>query len=66
LAERIGVRSQLAAREDLKIETAVGLLFDRRCHLASANVHRVRFGKIVGVFVDPLCLLGASNALRSD
>jgi hypothetical protein len=62
LAKRVGVRTQLAIGEDLQVEAAISLLFDRGRHFARASVHRVRFWKIVCVFVDPLRLLSASDA----
>src|SRR6516165_5709138 len=54
-------RTQLAVGEDLKVKTAIGLLFYCGRHLPRLNVHRVRFWKIVRIFVSPLRLLSASD-----
>jgi len=62
LAQRVGVRTQLAARKYLKVETAIGVLFDCGRHLPRPNVHRMRFLKIICIFVDPLRLLRATDA----
>ena len=40
--------------------------FDRRRHFAGAHIHRMRVGKIVGVFVGPLRRLGARHEWRRN
>jgi len=66
LAQCVGVRTQLAIGKDLQVEPAIGFLFDCGRHLPRPSVQRVCFRKIVGVFVDPLRLLSASDARSSQ
>jgi hypothetical protein len=66
LAERIGVGTQLARRKNLQIETAVRLLLDRSRHFSCPDIHRMRLGQVVGVFVSPLRLLCARDEGRAN
>src|SRR5258707_6656034 len=59
-------RAELVIGENLQVEAAVGLGFDRRGHLLGADVHWVRIGKIVGVFVGEFRGLRARDQRRPD
>ena len=66
LAQHVGVGAELVIGKNLQVEAAVGLGFDRRRHLLGADVHRVRIGKIVGVFVGEFGSLRPCDQRRPD
>ena len=66
LAQHVGVGAELVIGENLQVEAAIGLRFDRRRHLLGAGVHRVRVGKIIGVFVGEFGRLRACDQRRAD
>jgi hypothetical protein len=66
LAQHVGVGAELVIRENLQIEAALGLRFDRRRHFPGADVHRVRFRPVVGIFVGEFGRLRARDMGRAD
>ena len=66
LAQHVGIRAELAVRENLQVEPAVGLGLDRRGHFTRAGHERMRFRKVVGEFVGEFGGLRAGNIGRAD
>ena len=66
LAQHVGVGTELAVREHLHVETAVGLGLDRGGHLAGARHERMRLRQVVGELVGELGRLRARHMGRGN
>jgi hypothetical protein len=66
LAQRVRIGTELAVRENLHLEPAIGLDLDRRRHLAGTGDEGMRFRQVIGEFVGELGRLRARHMRRAD